>query len=201
MFSCLMFYQQGEIQPKNDDLITTIPQWGPEYEISLEVFVDANSWGPSSSVLLFRAKPDKDCCDVGYRVPCIYVHPENSHKILIATQIQNSNWIGAEGNGHTYLDIGDESRWITLHLSQTSTDVSSLIRYHNLLLNFVSIKDGHFFEVKLDGQRMFYEINDDPQQFEDVKVWTNDQHYPNAASVRIRNLQIESGTFSYPGGK
>ena len=126
MFSCLMFYQQGEIQPKNDDLIATIPQWGPEYEVSMEVFVDSNTWSTSSTILLFRAKPDKDCCDEGHRVPCIYVHPANSHKILIATQIQNSNWIGEEGNAHTYLNIGDESRWITLHLSQTSTDVSSL---------------------------------------------------------------------------
>ena len=121
----MLFYQQGEIQPKNDDLITTIPQWGPEYEISMEVYVDANSWGTSSTILLFRAKHDKDCCDVGHRVPCIYVHPANSRKILIATQIQNSNWIGAEGNAHTYLDIGDESRWLTLHLSQTLTNVST----------------------------------------------------------------------------
>ena len=137
----MLFYQQGEIQPKNDDLITTIPQWGPEYEISLEVFVDANSWGPSSSVLLFRAKPDKDCCDVGYRVPCIYVHPENSHQILIATQIGSAP---EPGNGHTYLDIGDESRWIALHLSQTSTDVSSLIfKYINYTVNHRS------FDVKI----------------------------------------------------
>ena len=137
MFSCLVFYQQGEIQPKNDDLITTIPQWGPEFEVSMEVFVDANTWrADHSTVLLFRAKPGADCCDVGHRVPCIYVHPPNSHKLLIATQI--GGW-PEEGNGHTYLNIGDESRWITLHLSQTSTDVSSLNRYHNCnhLINFV----------------------------------------------------------------
>ena len=90
----------------------------------MEVFVDANTWrADHSTVLLFRAMPGADCCDVGHRVPCIYVHPPNSHKLLIATQI--GGW-PEEGNGHTYLNIGDESRWITLHLSQTSTDVSSL---------------------------------------------------------------------------
>ena len=66
-----------------------------------------------------------------------------------------------------------------------------------------SFQEGHyFFEVKLDGQRKFYEKNENPQPFENVKVWTNDQHYPNAASVRIRNLHIESaGNFLYSEGK
>ena len=84
----------------------------------------------------------------------------------------------------------------------TNFDGCKFFKYHNhnLLIDFVSIKDGHFFEVKLDGQRMFYEKNENPQPFENVKVWTNDQHHA-AASVRIRNLQIESGTFLYPGGK
>ena len=54
----------------------------------------------------------------------------------------------------------------------------------------------------MDGQRKFYEKNENPQPFENVKVWTNDQHYPNAASVRIRNLHIESaGNFLYSEGK
>ena len=84
----------------------------------------------------------------------------------------------------------------------TNFDGCKFSKYHNhnLLIDFVSIKDGHFFEVKLDGQRMFYEKNENPQSFENVKVWTNDQHHA-AASVRIRNLHIESGTFLYPGGK
>ena len=47
---------------------------------------------------------------------------------------------------------------------------------------------------------MFYEKNENPQSFENVKVWTNDQHHA-AASVRIRNLHIESGSFSFPPGK
>ena len=66
-----------------------------------------------------------------------------------------------------------------------------------------SFQEGHyFFEVKLDGQRKFYEKNENPQPFENVKVWTNDLHGAEpAGGVRIRNLHIESGGFSYPPGK
>ena len=45
-------------------------------------------------------------------------------------------------------------------------------------------------------------MNDNQQSFENVKVWTNDLHRaPPATSVRIRNLHIESGSFSFPPGK
>ena len=45
-------------------------------------------------------------------------------------------------------------------------------------------------------------MNDNHQSFENVKVWTNDHHGAEpAGGVRIRNLYIESGSFSYPPGK
>ena len=63
-------------------------------------------------------------------------------------------------------------------------------------------QDAYEYEIQLDGEKIYSVRNDNQQSFENVKVWTNDHHGAEpAGGVRIRNLYIESGSFSYPPGK
>ena len=104
----------GEIRPKENDLITTIPFWGPAYELSVDLSMD--SWD-NGSLLLFRAKTDGDCCSVGQRVPAIWT--QEGHWLLVATNI------GQDGNSETRVEVPDKEGWFNLEVSQKSNGVTS----------------------------------------------------------------------------
>ena len=123
----------GEFIPKNDNEITTIPTWGPEYVVSMELFVD--SWGPASSILLFRAL-DGDCCEVGHRVPAIWantpdiqlLHTGTDQRTTSPHSLHVGTNIGTDPNHWVNVDVGDERRWFTLTISQKLKNVSFLLK-------------------------------------------------------------------------
>ena len=123
----------GEIRPKENDLITTIPFWGPAYELSVDLSMD--SWD-NGSLLLFRAKTDGDCCSVGQRVPAIWT--QEGHGLLVATNI------GQDGNSETRVEVPDKEGWFNLEVSQKSNGVTK-----TRLLIFFFILVSLFFPFRL----------------------------------------------------
>ena len=123
----------NQIILSKDNEITSIPTWGPEYVVSMELFVD--SWGPQSTILLFRAL-DGDCCTVGHRVPAIWANAPGVRSLHTGTDEQTTSThslhvgtnIGADPNHWVNVDVGDERRWFTLTISQTLKNVSFLLK-------------------------------------------------------------------------
>ena len=108
---------------RDNNLLRTIPFFGPEYRISLEVFVNSFTV-PNMQVgyyadILHFTSTDGNCCKVGGRIPSIFTRKDN--KIAVCTQIGNN------GNYHKDLDFVKE-KWIKLEIQQYSVGGGEVIK-------------------------------------------------------------------------
>ena len=71
--------------------IATIANWGPEYRVKVKVTVHSArlEW---SNILRFTST-DSNCCNIGDRVPAIFLRPSGR-------AIAITNAVGANGNYH-----------------------------------------------------------------------------------------------------
>ena len=78
-----------------DNLLNTIPIWGPEYKVSLEVYIDSFGSDRNAEILRLNAANTAHG-EAGYMIPALYTDSGSSgnlRQIQIATQIGgNSSW-------------------------------------------------------------------------------------------------------------
>ena len=77
-----------------DNLLNTIPIWGPEYRVSLEVYIDSFFGSDRNAEILRLNAANTAHGEAGYMIPALYTDSGSSgnlRQIQIATQI-NDNW-------------------------------------------------------------------------------------------------------------
>ena len=108
-------------------MLRTIPSLGPEYRISLEVFVNSftvpNMQDGYYADILHFTSTDGNCCEVGGRIPAIFTRKDN--KMTVCTQI------GTNGNYYNSFDFVKE-KWIKLEIQQNYIGGGEVIKFKNL---------------------------------------------------------------------
>ena len=116
-----------DIDIRENNLLRTIPSLGPEYRISLEVFVNSftvpNMQDGYYADILHFTSTDGTCCNVGGRIPSIFTKKGN--KISVCTQI------GTNGNYYNSFDFVKE-KWIKLEIQQNYIGGGEVIKFKNL---------------------------------------------------------------------
>ena len=83
----------GQIIPRHNYLLDTIPSWGKTFRVSFELCINSWSTGNSigfSGILHFTNDVSCDYCALGQRIPAVFMHKDK--KIQIASSIgSNSN--------------------------------------------------------------------------------------------------------------
>ena len=116
-----------DIDIRENNLLRTIPSFGPEYRISLEVFVNSFTVphlqvGYYADILHFTST-DGTCCNVGGRIPSIFTKKGN--KISVCTQI------GTNGNYQKDFNFAKDE-WIKLEIQQYYIVGGEVIKLKNL---------------------------------------------------------------------
>ena len=98
-------------------LFDSLPEWGPEFEVYLELKI--NSWsGYWGSIFQFTST-DLSCCAIGDRIPGMWITAFTTDKLTLVSQIN--------GNGNnawkTELGIFVPDTWYTLTISQKKNEV------------------------------------------------------------------------------
>ena len=107
--------------------------------------------------------------------------------------------IGTQGNKWKNVNLNKKT-WYRLDLMQYSwNDKVSFIKMGKLFRFYVTAKlcFQYYFEIKLNGRRMWKVENNNPKTFRQVKFWaTEARHGFPPADASIRNLVYENtGTF------
>ena len=57
-----------------DQLLATIPSWGPEFTLSLELFINSFPDAATNYAEVLRfTNTDNNCCEYGTRIPAIWI--------------------------------------------------------------------------------------------------------------------------------
>jgi len=163
----LTWMLKQEIRVKKNNLIGIIPSWGPSFKISFELkvlsFASCRARGDGVSNYLTFTATDKECCDIGDRVPAFFT---NSGGFLqLATQINDN------GNVIKSSPQLEENVWYKLEVEQV---------FHN---------HQYFFLLRANGREIFKEVQHKPRQYENVKIYASKS---SPANVIIRNLSYQS---------
>ena len=83
-------YSYLEIKVEKNNLIGSIPSWGPSFKISFELKVlsFANCYPMGMANYLTFTATDSDCCNIGDRIPAFFTN--NGGFLQLATQINNN---------------------------------------------------------------------------------------------------------------
>ena len=177
------------------NLVTTLPTWGPSYRITFELYINsfdgANLKNGRLAELLRLTTTDSNCCAIGDRIPAIFT--DKGGFIQVTTQI------GTQGNKWKNVNLNKKT-WYRLDLMQYSwNDKVSFIIIGKFFRFYVTAKlcFQYYFEIKLNGRRMWKVENNNPKTFAQVKFWaTEARHGFPPADASIRNLVYENtGTF------
>ena len=102
--------------PKKDNLVASLPTWGPHFEVSFDVRIesyDVNIHGTDNYTELIRfTSTDMDCCSAGDRIPGIFAR---NGIIFVFSQL------GTEGNHRKYFSIRDQT-WVKVVIKQYMED-------------------------------------------------------------------------------
>ena len=86
-----MFFLGYSGTVRKNDQIATIANWGPEYRVKVEVIVHSAHSGWSN--ILHFTSTGSNCCNIGDRVPAIFLRPGGGALTI-------TNAVGANGNYH-----------------------------------------------------------------------------------------------------
>ena len=84
----------GQIIPRHNHLLDTIPSWGKTFRVSFELCINSWSTGNSagfSGILHFTTDASCDSCALGQRIPAVFMHKDK--QIQITSSI-GSSWYG-----------------------------------------------------------------------------------------------------------
>ena len=174
------FYFYSEIRVKENKLIGSIPSWGPIFKISFDLkvlsFVTCSPDGVAN-YLTFTAT-DNDCCKIGDRIPAFFT---NSGGFLqLATQInENGNLVKSSPQL-------EENIWYKVEVEQFKEDKQVIKDKKNILRLWYF---QFFFVLRANGREVFREMQKNPENFRNVKIYAGKNSPANAV---IRNFSYES---------
>ena len=109
----------GEFTIKQNKLLDVIPEWGPAWKISFQLYilsfptVSNNDFDNFENFLRFTSTTN-DCCSIGDRIPALYTHSNNS--IYYATNIDG---VGNKVAFSPYIQTG---KWYSFEIEQQFSD-------------------------------------------------------------------------------
>jgi len=155
------------MKPQKNRVLEVLPEWGPEYEISLDLKINIFIHGSHQSIFRFLASEVEtgNWFRIGQRTPGLWTEKYSTGNLHLSTNI-DSNY-----NQYFNRELGKfkPNQWYHLDISQKKEG-----------------QNGYFFEVKVDGVRKVHMKNDNPKQFKDVKVYAG--YGSNVANAEIRNF-------------
>ena len=106
-------------------MLATLPKWGPEFHISLDVFFNSITSSQFSNVIQFTDSGyDEWPTPVGYRIPIISTKDDG--KLIVGTQIDDKGHVGFYGT------ISTET-WYKIEIEQKKNhkgEVKKIIACH-----------------------------------------------------------------------
>ena len=91
ILSCSNPQYPGETQVTKNNLLTTIPNWGPTWKITFELLIKSFPTTTEASILHFTT--GNRCCDVGDRIPFLQIYNKD---VLVVNAVN--------GNGNYYIN-------------------------------------------------------------------------------------------------
>ena len=122
------------MRPQKNHVLKVLPEWGPEYEISLDLKV--NSWSANYHGSIFRFLASEvetgDWFSIGQRTPGLWTEKYSSSHLHLATNI-DSNY-----NQYFNRELGSlkPHQWYHLDISQKKEGVTN---YGALFLKFLNL--------------------------------------------------------------
>ena len=106
---------------------------GPEYEIEMDIKIDARLW--STDIFRFHEKDvrNDDCCDIGQRIPSLRpFEPPSLGELILSTNIDD--------NGNRGFFINTElKKWYNFKFFQKKDEVEEFVQlylYFNIKIMF-----------------------------------------------------------------
>ena len=108
-----MILHLGRVPVTEDNLLATLPSWGPTYRVTLSLYINSfdgdNLLRGKWAELLRFTSTDNNCCAMGDRVPAIFTNKGGF--IQVATQLGD--------NANRWRNVFlEEKTWYTLEILQ-----------------------------------------------------------------------------------
>ena len=108
--------------PVSKDIKATVPFWGPEYEIEIDVKFDTwtGTWG--NIFRFYQSLENGDCCEIGQRIPSIWTYAGSSDRLYLCTNIDDN------GDRCFSDELGkfEKNKWYNFKFSQIKDEVKSI---------------------------------------------------------------------------
>merc|ERR1711915_196597 len=157
------------IHPHYNNLLATIPKWGPSFYVKFDLKVSSfksKAGHPYSAVLHFTST-NNVCCGFGSRVPGVFL-TEDGNKAIFAMSVDGNRLI------HILSPGLHEHRWYHFEIRQEKGD----------------------FQLFCDGSRFYQYHNPKPVAFYQVRVGSTFPDYRSngdpPAHATIRNLEYNN---------
>ena len=126
----------------------------------------------------------EDCCRMGMRIPLVKTRVGTNDSLHIAH--------GVNFYGNYFGDISGipTNEWFHLGLAQFKSKVAKYpIVNHLSFQQFVKYQGNHYFEIKLNKERVALWQNSMARTFKNIKVFAGDNYYI-PAQAKIKNLVV-----------
>ena len=186
-----MILHLGRVPVTEDNLLATLPSWGPTYRVTLSLYINSfdgdNLLRGKWAELLRFTSTDNNCCAMGDRVPAIFTNKGGF--IQVATQLGD--------NANRWRNVFlEEKTWYTLEILQffQNNKVSNILHIIHIILRFfICLKLIHCFQyflrLKLNQEVLVKMENTNPVIFNNVQVWAAKAAYNfPPADAYIRDL-------------
>lgn len=210
---------KNKIQPEFGSLLAVIPEWGPNWKISFDLFIHSFDNGDKEygSILRFTDKDkDEDTSStdpfdngnlgVGRRIPALFTRNCTVDDDCYDYECD-----------YNYPDYGYTGVQYATNLDSEDHGINTGNNYTNSPCNAIQAKKWYSFEIeqnfeefewitrlkanKENGKNVWTVklVVPTPNVYYNVSVFAGDLYF-NAADVKIKNLQYSSGTssFAYP---
>ena len=94
----------------NNRLLDTLPSWGPEFQISVDIKMTSFAGSHYKSIISFTNNPGH-CCDVGDRIPAILLKMDTK-QLHVGTQIDSN------GNSWANSKSVEINTWYNMKMTQ-----------------------------------------------------------------------------------
>jgi len=161
-------------------LVKSIPEWGPAWKISFDLYVlsfptPSDKWADNFENILRFTSTTNDCCSIGDRIPALFTYSNNS--IYYTTNIDD------DGDKATFSPYIQTGKWYSFEIEQKSNE--------DQWRNELTIKDDMDQEIwHLDL------INTKPVAFTLVSVFAGGPFF-NSSEAKMKCLNFSSGIYSY----
>ena len=118
-----------ETTPSKNNLVGTIPRWGPAFKISFQVFIVEGAQSDTFRNILRFTATDNDCCNVGDRLPGLWLR--NNGALYLGTQI------GTDGDKVFQSPVLEKNKWFNIEYEQSFVNNQVDIVFYTVSVNIL----------------------------------------------------------------